>query len=101
MGGVATCVANKDSLDTLKVSEGANGEEYIVTRHNQFAVPLSIINVYGEEEGRTPVTEVQQRWENILAEVAKIEMRNELVILIGDMNKKVGNIIEGNTEKVS
>ena len=52
-------------------------------------VPLNIINVYSEQEGRTPVSEVKQRWDNILAEIAKIELRNEIVIWIGDMNKKV------------
>ena len=45
MGGGATCIANKDSIDTLKVSEGANNEEYIVTRNSQFTVPLNIMNV--------------------------------------------------------
>ena len=44
---------------------------------------------------------MKQRWDNILAEIAKIELRNENVILIGDMNKKVGDLIPGNKDKVS
>ena len=35
--------------------------------------------------------EVQDRWGRILAEVKKIEQRNELVLIIGDLNKKIGN----------
>ena len=35
--------------------------------------------------------EVQDRWGRILTEVKKIEQRNELMLIIGDLNKKIGN----------
>ena len=36
-----------------------------------------------------------------MTEVLKIEAKNELVVILGDMNKHVGDIIEGNHDKVT
>ena len=36
MGGVATLVKNENKNDFIKVSEGANSDEFLVTRHNSF-----------------------------------------------------------------
>ena len=33
MGGVATCVAVREASNVLKVAEGVNDDEYIITRH--------------------------------------------------------------------
>ena len=52
MGGIATAIKNQEAHNTLKVSEGSDKDEYIVTRHGQFEVPINIINVYGEIESR-------------------------------------------------
>ena len=38
-GGIATWVKKKDTINTLKVFEGKDDEEEIITRHGQFAVP--------------------------------------------------------------
>ena len=59
------------------------------------------MNIYGETESRSSNVEIKERWERILAEIAKIEMKGEVVIVIGDLNKQVGDIIEGNTMKMS
>ena len=68
MGGVATCIDNKEAYNALKVTEGANDDEYIVTRHSQFITPINILNVYGETESRATNTEIKDRWERILKE---------------------------------
>ena len=73
----------------LKVSEGKKNNEFIVTRHSQFKVPINIINIYGDIESRTPVDVIDNKWEEILKEISKIEAREELLILIGDLNKHV------------
>ena len=101
MGGVATCVASEDAINALKVGEGVDNEEYIVTRQSQFIVPVNIINWYGQQEGRSSKAEIEQTWSNINAELAKIELCGEHAILMGDMNRHVGVIIEGNNDKVS
>ena len=90
-----------DTKYTLKVKDGPLNDEYIITRHSQFSPPINIINVYGEQENRTHNTDIEERWNRILTELMKIEYTGESVILLGDLNKHVGKVIEGNNEKIS
>ena len=104
MGGVATCVNKKDSDSVLMTKEGEDKDEYIITRHSQFLRPINVINVYGEQENRNSKECIEKRWMRLRDEVSKIEAKNEAVILIGDLNKHVGNGslgISGNHPKVS
>ena len=85
----------------MKVKEGIEGDEYLITKHTQFAVPINVINIYGEVETRAKNNDIQDRWYRILSELKKIELLGEHAVLIGDMNKHVGDIIKGNHTKVS
>ena len=86
MGGVATCVAVREASNVLKVAEGVNDDEYIITRHGQFRTPINIVNIYGETESRSTKNDIKERWDRILAELAKIETKGEVAIVIGDLN---------------
>ena len=104
MGGVATAVKEEDSKDVIKIAEGADDDEFIITRHSQFLVPINIMNIYGETESRCTENEIKERWNRILTHIIKIKQRKEHLILLGDWNKHVGNDewgIKGNHEKVS
>ena len=101
MGGVATAIKSNEAHNTVKVSEGVDKDEYIVTRHGQFQVPINIINVYGEIESRNSNQTVQERWERILEELLKIEQKGEYGLIIGDLNKHIGNLVSGNHDKIS
>ena len=83
-GGVSTSVIKDDSQDTLKVKEGSekHNDEFVITRHSQFEVPINIINVYGESESRAKNNEVEDRWYRILAELKTIELTGESAIVI-------------------
>ena len=81
MGGIATCVKNAEAKDALKIIEGVDNE-YLVTRHSQFLVPINLINVYGEQERRCSVDELRNNWDKILAEVSRIEARNEHIMIL-------------------
>ena len=83
----------------MKYSEG--DQEYIITRHGQFCKPINIINIYGEQESRTGNDEVENRWNNIVKELNDIEVRGESAIILGDLNKHVGDAIPGNSAKCS
>ena len=66
--------------------------------------PINIINVYGEQEGWNKNHEIEERWLKICHQLKMIEDRNEEVILLGDMNKLVGNGdygVSGNNAKVT
>ena len=65
-GGIATCVKNKDKINTLKVFEGSNDDEILVTRHGQFDKAINVMNVYGSQECRTSKENIQENWGIIL-----------------------------------
>ena len=72
MGGVATYVEESDTDNVLKVSEGKESNEYIVTRHSQFSTPINIINVYGSQECRVSKETIKNQWDEIMMEVKRI-----------------------------
>ena len=104
MGGIATAIRNDEKQFCLKVEEGEDNDEFIITRHGQFLKPINICNVYGEQEGRNQNHAIEERWAKICNHLKVIEERNEEAILIGDMNKLVGHGplgVENNTSKVT
>ena len=44
-GGISTLVKVDQRNNTLKVSEGKDGMEFMVTRHSQFQVPINIVKI--------------------------------------------------------
>ena len=45
---------------------------------------------------------IQDNWEIVLNEITKIESKGELCVIIGDLNRHVGGLIEGNEkDKIS
>ena len=101
-GGIATCVQSKDAMHTLKVFEGEDDNEIMITRHSQFVVPINVVNIYGEVESRSTKDKIQDNWSIVLNEVTKIEAKGEYLAIIGDLNKHVGGIINGNeNDKIS
>ena len=101
MGGVATCVDAREASNTVSIKYGEDEDEYIVTRHSQFVVPINVINLYGEQESRAGNDEIEGRWNRIVHEIETIEKRNEEVLLCGDFNKHLGGIIPDNHIKCS
>ena len=67
----------------------------------QFEPPLNIINLYGAQESRLSVENIKENWEAILKEMIDIKAREENCVLIGDVNRHVGDIIPGNHDKTS
>ena len=52
-GGIATCVKDIHSKDTLRIFEGNDENEIIITRHSQFQFVINVINIYGCQKSRT------------------------------------------------
>ena len=103
-GGVSTVVANHLKHSTRKVTEGKEDDEYIVTRFENTLPALNIINIYGTQESRTNDGEIERSWLRLMKDVSEIEKRGEALLIIGDMNRKVGNVeygVKGNTSKTS
>ena len=88
----------------MKILEGENKDEFIVSRHGQFQRAINVINNYDETESRTENIEIEERWSRLLKILKDIENRGEEAILIGDQNKLIGNSesgIEKNNPKIS
>ena len=95
-GGIATSVSNRISGSTLKVTEGASDNEFIITRHSQFSPAINVINIYGLQESNLSREKLDEMWGEILNEITKIELQGEHLIMLGDMNRNVGDLIKGN-----
>ena len=61
-GGVATVVANYLKPNTVKVGEGKEGDECVITRFDHTIPAINLINIYGDQEGRTPADEIKKGW---------------------------------------
>ena len=104
MGGVATAVENHLKPNTVIVTEEEGDDEYIIVRIDNCKHALNIVNVYGEQEGRTGREKVVEKWNRIRKDLDRIKMKGEFCLIVGDFNKKVGNDdlgVEGNHPEIS
>jgi len=92
-------VLHRVLMNTLKVGEGENNHEMLVTRHSQFVRAINVINIYGAVESRS--NKILSRWTQVLTQVKKIEAKGELLVIIGDFNAHVGDVINENNLNVS
>ena len=105
MGGVATAFRKNEAGFALKTAEGKDDEdEFIITRHAQFSQPINILNMYGSQEGRNSKDNIEEKQDIILEKISGIERVNEEIIIIGDMNRLIGNEeygVKGNNPNVT
>ena len=73
MGGVATFVANDLKQNAVKVKEGTENDEYLVTRLDHVSPPINIMNVYGGQESRMTKQEILDNWVRMKAEIREIK----------------------------
>ena len=59
MGGVATAIRKDIAGFALKIAEGNEDNEFIITRHAQFINPINVMNIYGMQEGRNTNVEIE------------------------------------------
>ena len=94
MGGVATMVASHLRPHTVRVAEGRQGDEYIITRLDHVEPAVNVVNIYGDQEKgdleQGSQEKVLEDWKRLLEDLGEIERRREHVLVIGDMNRAVG-----------
>ena len=91
MGGISTSVIDEEKHYVVKTAEGSGKDEFMVTRHGNFINPINVVNIYGEQESRVKDIDIENRWKRIYDEIVKIESRKEACIILGDLNKHIGN----------
>ena len=88
----------------MKVKEGENDDEYIITRLGHTNPAINIINIYGGIEDKMEDEEVIGNWERVKRDLEDIQSRNESTIIIGDLNRAIGADqlgVKGNKPKIS
>ena len=90
MGGVATMVKNHLKSHTIKVKEGEDNDEFLITRLDHTNPPINIINIYGGIEERMDNQDILETWGRIKVEIDNIKDRHEYCLLIGDFNRAIG-----------
>ena len=100
-GGVM--IAYKECLKnvTVVLREEKGVEEMLWIKVDNGRVKLRIGIVYMPQENDTKVDEIKKIYKKVEEEVDKAKINKEKVILMGDMNCKVGQIITGNTSEVT
>ena len=87
-GGVATLVAEHLRPNTVKVGEGKEGDEYVITRLDHVTPAVNIVNIYGDVESRAGGKDkILEKWTRLMKDVKEIKDRGEGILLIGDMNR--------------
>ena len=97
-GGIATSIKTEDAPNCIRIDEGREDNEFLVTRHSQFVIPINVINWYGQQECRLSKETIENHWNEILDVLGKIEAKNERVVLIGDFNRHLPKIPEDNVK---
>ena len=102
-GGIATAVSQSFKDSSVSAGEGEGDDEFLVTRVESFRPALCIINCYGEQR-KTNKDEVEKKWRRLREVMEGVRARKELCLLLGDLNKLVGNDklgVPGNISEIS
>jgi hypothetical protein len=104
MGGVSTSVANDLKPSAVRIKESDDGDEYLITRFDHCLPPINVIAIYGMQESREGKDNVLKSWYGLKKDLDVIKLRGEGCLLIGDLNRKIGNDqwgVKGNHSEVS
>ena len=88
----------------MKVGEGREGDEYIISRFDHVIPAVNIVSIYGQQESRSSKEEIFKSWLRLRDDLLRIENSGEGILIIGDMNRYVGSDelgVSGNHSKVS
>ena len=88
---------------TRVAANNVNGE-YMIIRFDHVKPALNVIHIYGQIEAEAGPEMVLEGWNLIQQELIKIEARQEAVLMVGDMNRAIGNDehgVRGNKRKIS
>ena len=89
-GGISTSIITSEASDCVRVEEGKDNNEFLLTRRSQFDRPINVLNLYGQQECRMTKEEVENHWTEVLEVITRVEAREELLVVIGDANRHLG-----------
>ena len=102
-GGGGVMIAYKQCLKNVVVvvREEKGAEEMLWVKIDNGKVKLRIGIVYMPQEKDTKVPEIKAIYKKVEEEIEKAKANKEKVIMMGDLNCKIGQLVSGNTEEVT
>ena len=94
-GGIATMVEKSLKQHATKVTDNNEHDEFMIVRLEHVKPALNIVHVYGQIESRTGSEKVLEGWKQILKELITIQSKKEAILIIGDLNRAVGDGMAG------
>ena len=100
-GGILLGVQNqlKDIITVVEKHKGVEESLWITLDNKQVAIRLGMI--YAPQESRTSKEKYKAMYQNIEEQILMAKQKNQKLLLMGDFNCKIGNVIKGNTKEVS
>ena len=93
---------NKDleKITSVVMEDAEQGEQlWIQIVNGQIDIRIGL--VYAPQESRTKVCDLKKMYKKIEEQVNKGKEKDQKVLIVGDLNCKIGNKIKGNTEQVT
>ena len=100
-GGVLIGVKEELGSVTVEVKSEKATHESIWIKIDNGRVRIRMGVVYMPQESKCKVEEIEEIYKSVKEEVRKAEAGRERVMLVGDFNCKIGNLIPGNTNEVA
>ena len=100
-GGVMIAIKKElaKSITVIETSEDKDEILWILINNNRIKIRIGV--VYAPQESRTSKQDLAKMYENIKTQIKIAEENKQYLMIIGDFNAKVGNLIEGNNEEIS
>ena len=100
-GGVF--IAIKDVLKRIMVEESNSKRKkesiWLSLTNNKTKIRIGL--VYNPQENKTTKDELEEVYGRIESEIKNARKMEQHIIVMGDMNGKIGDLIDGNKEKIS
>ena len=100
-GGILIAVKENISGSMLTVEEERKIGEYLWVVIDNHRIKIRIGIVYAPQETKTKKKDLERMYKRIERQILIAEEEGQKLILVGDFNAKVGEIISGNKEEVS
>ena len=100
-GGIVVAVKKELANITAVVDETMENEEMIWLVMDNGKAKVRIGIVYAPQESRTKVKEMRKIYKKIQMQIEEGLTKNQQIMVVGDFNCKVGNVVEGNKTEIS
>ena len=100
-GGIAIGYPKEIADQVIKVREGTGNNEFILLKYTGVSPPLIVGVVYGNQENTTPDDTIRENLAELFAAINEYKTQGCKILIGGDFNVHVGEVIERNEPKVS